>query len=388
MWIKCTMKRLLTLTVFLTITFLFGQTTPGEYTVNGVSVNTKLSDFGTAFFGKNKVIFASPKDNISITRIKWEGNNQPFLDLYIGDIDENGEITNKKRVIGDINTKYHEGVVSFTKDKKTVYFSANDYLKKRYRTDSTGTNNIQLFKAKVTSKGEWVNVIKLPFNDLSYSTGHPALSVDDTKLYFISDRPESIGKTDIYVVDINDDGTYSEPKNLGEKINTEEREMFPFISDDNILYYSSNGKPGFGDLDVYASKIFDNTVAEPINLEEPVNSKKDDFAYIIDDTNHKGYFSSNRKGGKGDDDIYRFSSFPPIHFECNQEITGILRDKDTHALLPGGTVQLLDKDGNSIKEVIVNEDASYNFELPCNTEFTLVGTAPGFPKRRSSIKNC
>ncbi len=163
-----------------------------------------------------------------------------------------------------------------------------------------------------------------------YSTGHPALSLNDKKLYMISDRPGSVGKTDIYVVDINDDGTYGKPINLGSRINTEDREMFPFISDENILYFSSDGHPGFGDLDVFASKIFDNTVSEPINLEDKVNSKKDDFAYIIDDTKHKGYFSSNRKGGKGDDDIYGFVASPPLYIDCNQAITGILRDKETN----------------------------------------------------------
>ena len=387
MWINCTMKKLLTITVFFTVSFLFGQTDPGKYSIKNVDVNTKLSDFGTAFFGKDKVIFAAPKEGAVLTRLKWGGNDQPFLDLYIGDINENGEIVNKKRIPGDVNTKYHEGVVSFTKDKKTVYYSANDYQRRKFRTDSTGTNNIQLFKASVTSKGEWVNIKKLPFNDLSFSTGHPTLNHDDTKLYFISDRPESIGKTDIYVVDINENGTYSEPRNLGPKINTVEREMFPFISDDDILYFSSNGRDeGLGELDVFASKIFDTTVADPISLGEPVNSKKDDFAYIIDDTKNKGYFSSNRKEGKGDDDIYMLTASPPIHFDCDQLISGVVRDKETEELLPGTLVVLNDKDGNKINEVVVSEDASFSFELPCDTDFTLVGTQPGFLRQEIPSK--
>ena len=355
------------------------QTSPGEYEIKILDVNTKYSDFGTTFFGKDKVIFASPKVNAVLTRTTWDGNKQPFLDLYQGTIDENNQIINKKRILGDINTKFHEGVVAFTKDLKTVYYSANNTEGGKAKKDSTGIVNIQLYKADVADNGSWNNIVKLPFNNDQYSTGHPTLSLDDKKLYFISDRPESIGKTDIYVVDIKEDGTYSKPQNLGSRINTEEREMFPFISDENILYFSSNGLPGYGELDVYASKIFDNTVAVPINLEDPVNSKKDDFAYIIDDSKLKGFFSSNRKGGKGDDDIYTFTADPGIYFECNQEISGIAKDKDTQELLPGTTIILFDAEGKELAtKTVSDEDASFSFELPCDTPFKIVATNQGY----------
>ncbi len=347
---------------------MYSQTTPGEYTVKNVITNTKFSDFGTSFFGKNKVIFASPKDNTVLTKKTWSGNNQPFLDLYIGTINEKGEIIGKKRVIGDVNGKFHEGVVCFTKDLKTVYFSANNYTdKNKAKKDSTGMVNIQLYKATVESNGEWTQIIKLPFNNDEYSTGHPTLNIDDTKLYFVSDRYGSIGKTDIYVVDVNADGTYGEPKNLGAKINTEEREMFPFISADNILYFSSNGHPGYGALDVFASRIFDTTISEPINLEDPVNSSNDDFAFIINDDKHIGYFSSNnRKDGKGDDDIYSFIAFPPLKIEGNQVISGIIIDKETQKLIPGAIVVLLDEQGNELERTIVSVNTDSNLSLSIN----------------------
>ncbi len=354
------MKKFIILILVFISAITYSQTTPGEYTIKNVITNTKYSDFGTTFFGKDKVIFASPKDNTVLTKKTWSGNNQPFLDLYIGTINEKGEIIGKKRVLGDVNNKFHEGIVSFTKDLKTVYFSANNYTENnKAKKDSTGMVNIQLYKASVSENGEWNNVVKLPFNNDEYSTGHPALNIDDTKLYFISDRPESIGKTDIYVVNVNEDNTYSEPENLGSRINTEEREMFPFISDDNVLYFSSNGLPGYGGLDVFASRIFDTTVSEPINLEDPVNSSNDDFAFIINDDKHKGYFSSNnRKDGKGDDDIYSFIAFPPLQIEGNQAISGIILDKITGEILPEAIVILQDEDGNEIDRVnmsIIND---------------------------------
>ncbi len=381
------MKQFITV-IFALVSFVaFAQTSPGEYEVKLLKVNTKYSDFGTTFFGKDKVVFASPKDNAVITRTTWEGNKQAFLDLYIGRIDENNEIVGKKRILGDINTKFHESNVCFTKDLKTVYYSANNTINNKVQKDSTGTVNIQLYKADVAANGSWKNIVKLPFNNDQYSTGHPTLNIDDSKLYFISDRPESIGKTDIYVVDVNDDGTYSEPKNLGPRINTEEREMFPFISDENILYFSSNGLPGYGELDVFASKIYDTTVAVSINLEDPVNSKKDDFAYIIDDSKLKGFFSSNRKGGKGDDDIYTFTADPGIQFECNQVVNGVTRDKDTQELLPGTAVVVYDSEGNELfTKVSSEEDASFSFELDCDTAFKLDGTTTGYLREEMEAK--
>lgn len=370
--------------LFLILLFFYAtshsQTTPGEYTIENVDVNTKNSDFGTAFFGKGKVVFAAPKAGLSITKKVWADNSQPFLDLFVGEINEKGEIVNKQKMPGDINSKYHEGVVSFTKDMKTVYYSANNYIKKRkQRTDSTGTNNIQIFRASVNENGEWGHPKLLPFNGTEFSTGHPALNIDDTELYFISDRPESIGETDIFVVTINKDGTYSDPRNLGPRINTEEREMFPFISDENILYFSSDGYLGNGELDVYASKIFDNTVSEPISLGTPVNSKKDDFAYIIDDAKHEGYFSSNREGGKGDDDIYSFVVSPPLFIECNQVISGVTKDIVTQELLPGVLVQLFDKEGNELDSFLSKlNDASFSFEQPCDATYKIIGTLEGY----------
>jgi len=383
------MKNQITLFLLFISIVLYAQNTPGEYTVENVKTNTRSSDFGTAFFGKGKVVFAAPKKGIStMDNSVWDNNNnQPYLDLFVGEINENGEIINKQKMPGDINSKYNEGVVSFTKDKKTVYFSANNYIKKKYRTDSSGTNNIQIFKATINKNGDWSNLKMLPFNSNYFSTGHPALNIDDTKLYFVSDRPGSMGKTDIFVVDVYEDGTYSEPRNLGSKINTSEREMFPFISDDNILYFSSNGHPGKGELDVFASKIFDNTVSEPINLETPVNSNKDDFSYIIDDSKDKGYFSSNRDGGKGDDDIYSFTVSPPIYIECQQAISGVVKDINTNEILPGVLIELFDEQGNELNSFISKlNDASFSFEQPCNGTYKLIGSLEGYLPKIIEIK--
>lgn len=314
------MKKIITVCLLLISMLIGAQTTPGKHSIRNLNVNTKQADFGVAFLDDNRIIFASPNEKVRIIRQVWNENDQPFLDLFVGDIDSIGQIVNKRSLEGDVNRKAHEAMVTFTKDYKTVYFSANNYNSKDKSIRSKeGFDNIQLYKASINGIGEWTNVQKLPFNSDEFQSGLPTLNKEETKLYFISDRPESIGKTDIYVVDINKDGTYGEPKNMGDRINTKEREMFPFISDENILFFSSNGHEGYGRLDVYASKVFDNSVSIPINLDQPVNSAKDDFAYILDNTQRKGYFSSNRKEGKGDDDIYSFNQDEVVFIDCLQQ---------------------------------------------------------------------
>ncbi len=381
------MKKILTLILIFISGLIYSQTSPGVYTVKNVKINTSYSDFGTAFYGKNKVVFASPKQGLTFTREERDNHQQPFLDLFIGELAEDGRIIKKQKMPGDINTKYNEGMVSFTKDMKTVYFTGNRYVKKRKRKYKKSTNFLQIFKASIDANGNWTNVTLLPFNGDDFSSGHPVLNGDDTQLYFISDRPESIGKTDIYVVDINEDGGFTEPRNLGPTINTVEREMFPFISDDNILYFSSDGYEGYGELDVFASMIYDNTVSEPINLEGPVNSNMDDFAYIINDSNNKGYFSSNRKGGKGNDDIYSFTASPPIYFECKQIVTGFIKDMKTLEIIPEAQIVLYDEEDKELQKVLSSElDGSFSFEPTCNTTYTIRGYIHGYLISELEIK--
>ena len=379
------MKKIITLSLLLCSLVLVAQSSPGKHSIRLLDVNTKNSDFGVDFYGKDKVVFATPTEKVRIVRRTWD-NDQAYLDLFIGDIDSTGQIINKRSLRGDVNRKQHEATVTFTKDLKTVYFTANNYNDKgRSVKSSTGMDNIQLYKATVNAEGEWSNIIKLPFNDKEYSTGSPSLNVDETKLYFVSDRPESIGKTDIFVVDINSDGSYSEPKNLGPKINTEEREMFPHIDEDNVLYFSSNGHEGYGNLDIFVSKIYDNSESTPLNLGEPLNSPKDDFAYILRDE-HMGYFSSNRKEGKGDDDIYSFKVDEKIFIECLQTINGVVRNNETKALMPGALIAILDSDGKQLQITAADEvEATYTFDVPCNATYTIVGTNDGFLRKEIEV---
>lgn len=175
-------------------------------------MNTSFQDFGVSYFGTNEVVFASSRKIKSIRNRTWQGNSQPFLELFRGMIDSEGEIKNVKPFSKTINTRYHESNVAFTKDLKTVYFSRDNYLNKKVKKNENGYVLIQLYKATVNENGEWVNIESLPFNSDDFDTGHPVLNRAEDKMYFTSNRPGSFGATDIYVVDIHKDGSFGELK--------------------------------------------------------------------------------------------------------------------------------------------------------------------------------
>jgi len=381
------MKLYIIILLLCSTSFISAQTTPGEYAIKNIKINTEYADFGTAFFGTDAVVFSAPKNKRSMIKNIWKPNSQAYLDLYMGTIGNEGEIVSKQKVKGTINSRFHEAVVVFTKDLKTVYFTSNNYHNNIIRNDSTGSLKLQLFKASINENREWTNIEKLPFNSDQYSTGHPALSPDDKKLYFVSDRPESVGKTDIYFVNINEDGSYSEPRNLdilGEKINTIGKEEFPFISDDYILYFSSDGQPGNGGLDIFASKIFDNSTSRPLNLGNPINSVNDDFAFIIKEG--KGYFSSNREEGKGDDDIYSFISRSPLKIECTKLIRGVVKNKETQETLEDVTISLLGENNHEIQQISTSSNGTFTFTVACNKSYKIIGLKTYFEKGEVNVK--
>jgi outer membrane protein OmpA-like peptidoglycan-associated protein len=338
--------------------------------VESLPINTKYSDFGS-FVYNNELYFASARNTDEKKKYGW--NDEPFLDLY----QVNVKMTDGKKEFGSpdfikankVNTEYHEASVAITNDGKTIYFTRDNVDKKnKLGYDKKGTSHLKLYKASLVGE-QWENIIELPFNDNYYSTGHPALNADNTKLYFVSDREGGLGQTDIYEVDIQGDNNFSAPKNLGEKINTEGREMFPFVSNDNVMYFSSDGYLGLGLLDIYKSNIIKDEEAEPVNIGAPYNSGYDDFAYFVNGDKKTGYFSSNREGGQGNDDIYGFKAE-----KCKQIIEGIARDKKTNEILAGVEVKLINKTGKIIGTVITTENGAFKFEADCNKSYTVLGS--------------
>lgn len=340
------------------------------FSIRNLDANTKEADFGTAFFN-DRVIFASSRpDKVSVQNVHtW--NNMPFLNLYVANRDKEGNLSNVDALNNKLNTRYHEGPACFTADGKTLYFTRNNYFKKKFKKDSKGINNLKIFRAK-ENNGSWQEE-NLSINSDEYSVGHPALSPDGKYLYFTSDMPGGKGMTDIYRSVINADGTIGAAENLGDAINTEGKEMFPFIDAEGNLFFSSDGQVGLGGLDVFqAPTDKKDGFGKLTNLGMPVNSTSDDFALVLDASGKSGYFSSNREGGKGDDDIYAANLLRP--FKVTYLVKGIAKDKATGEPLASTTVKLNDNAGNEIGTVTTDANGAYQFEVDPKKEYVLGGT--------------
>ena len=377
------MKNYILALLLFSVGVLYAQTDgAGKYAINLLTINSKNSDFGTAFYGEDKLVYASPKKGITLVNDVWVDNNQRFLELYVGDILPNGDLENVKLMKGEVNTRYHEADVVFTRDLKTVYFTRNNFYNKKLARSEKEMANLAMFKASINEEGEWVNIIPMPFNNVEYSVGHPALSPDEKTLYFISDMPGGYGQTDIFKVAINQSG-FGNPENLGWKINSSAKEFSPFV-DGEVLYFSSDKEGGMGGFDVYATRLVDYT-PEPILLNEPINSKADDVTFIINSKTRKGYVSSNRSGGVGDDDLYSFIEEEPVIFKCRQLITGEVRDQNTTEIIRGAVVAIKDLDGNVVEEVVVDEEGMFELPAYCDTSYKLEGSKEGYTTQSKSL---
>ncbi|MNQ28522.1 Photosystem I chlorophyll a apoprotein [compost metagenome] len=338
----------------------------GRYEIADAGVNSEYSDYGSALINGN-LVFASARDTGGVSKKVFKWTNKSFTNLYSAAIMPAGEMGKPERFSKKINSKFNESSPVFTQDGQTMYFTRNNFLEGKRGNDAKKITLLKLYKATL-EEGNWVNVTELPFNSDEYSIAHPALSADGQRLYFASDMPGTLGQSDLFFVQINSDGTFSAPQNLGKAINTEGRETFPFVSADNELYFASDGRPGLGGLDVFVSKINDDgSYGDVQNVGAPINGGQDDFAMMIDSKNKNGYFTSNRDGGHGYDDIYRFTEIRKLN--CEQTLAGDINDSETLTFLGGTKVTLLDSQFKIIKETVADANGKYAFEVDCGKTY-------------------
>jgi outer membrane protein OmpA-like peptidoglycan-associated protein/tetratricopeptide (TPR) repeat protein len=353
----------------------------GIYTIENAGINSKYSDYGSAVVD-NKLIFTSARDTGGVGQRKHAWTGEHFTNLYAAGV--NGELipSNPVRYDANINSKFHEATPVFTKDGNTMYFTRNNYLDGKKGKDANKVILLKIYKATLVNN-RWTNVTELPFNSNNFSTAHPALSPDEQTLYFASDRPGTIGQSDLYKVTINSNGTFGEPVNLGAEINTEGRETFPFVTKDNQLYFASDGHPGLGGLDIFTTKINnDGSFGEVENDGAEVNSPKDDFGYYRDSEINKGFFSSNRDGGLGSDDIYRFTSKD----KCKQILKGIVTDSATGEALAGVQLILLNKQYKVIAETTTDASGYYAFDVNCRKTYHIRANKKDYTSKETKLK--
>jgi outer membrane protein OmpA-like peptidoglycan-associated protein len=355
----------------------------GRYKIEDAGINSKYSDYGS-FVYDNKVYFASARDTGNFSQRKHKWTNEYFTNLYFSDVDPATNTASKvNKFKTSINTKFHESSPVFTKDGKTVYFTRNNYVNGKKGKDDNKITLVKIYKATLDNNGKWTNITELPFDSDNYSTAHPALSPDEKTLYFASDMPGTLGQSDIYKVSINNNGGYSTPENLGNTINTEGKETFPYVTSENEIYFASDGHPGLGGLDVFVGKIEDNgTISNIQNVGADVNSPQDDFAYIIDPASRRGYFSSNKEGGQGSDDIYKFLETRKL--QCVQTLEGIITDSQTNVVLPDTKVTLYE--GTTIKNTTISDaSGSYTFAVECGKTYNVRAEKQDYTTKEVSV---
>jgi outer membrane protein OmpA-like peptidoglycan-associated protein/tetratricopeptide (TPR) repeat protein len=331
----------------------------GRHSIENAGINSKVMDFGAAFY-KNQLVFTSARDTAGSRIHNW--TNQGFTTLYSSEVREDGSLTEPEVFSKSISTKVNESTPVFTSDGNTMYFTRNNFNNGRKGKDEAGTILLKVYRASNVN-GVWSNVIELPFNSDSYSVAHPALSADEKYLYFSSNMPGTLGASDLFKVEIKNDGTFGVPSNLGPDINTEGRETFPFIAKDNVLYFASDGHLGLGGLDVFASKIYDEKFnGKPVNIGSPINSNTDDFGYIIDVQSRIGFFTSNRGGGEGSDDIYKFKEKIKLPIDNIESMTGVIRDEETNEIIPNTDVTLFNDKMEEVITVKSDKDGKFSFD--------------------------
>lgn len=272
------------------------------------NLNTSHSEFSPVFY-KNKIVFASSRSDDMVNENADSWDNQPFLNVYASEVQpgKNGGselVKRAKNFSWRVNTEYHDGPLCFNPEQNIMYITRVNYVLNK--SDKNFINRPKIYISNLKGS-KWEKPVPFPYNSDSYTVQHPAISADGQWLFFSSDMPGGEGGADIYVSK-KEGESWGKPENLGPGVNTPGNEVFPYVRKDGMLYFSSDGHPGFGGLDLFSSAKVDEKYIAAQHLDAPLNSSTDDFGILFSEDFNKGYFSSDRQGGKGLDDIYSFTA--------------------------------------------------------------------------------
>ena len=335
-----------------------------KYTVQSSTLNSGQSNFSPVFY-KEGVVFATDRDTKGKT-YEWTG--RPFLEMYYAQGSPDKGYSAPIRLTGDVNGIYHDGPAAFTSKGDTIYFTRNNYLKRKAKESSLEEINLKIYQASKKDTS-WVNLKEFPFNSNEYSTGHPTLSNDGNTMYFVSDMPSGLGGSDIYMSQkIN--GEWNKPVNMGPSINTSYNEMFPVLWKDSVLYFSSEGHFNFGGLDIFQSVKRSGGWSMARNAGYPINTSYDDFGIAMNDSGTAGLLSSNRNTANStQDNIYSFT-VNDIRFN----LEGIAVEKATQKPLQDVKIELLNTQTNKKEIAMTAVDGKFKFKLDPESEFSIVGS--------------
>lgn len=335
-----------------------------QFIVKPVGINSPQSDFASALY-KDGLVFVSGRHNKTSKEIDGR-TGEHYLDLYyteqIGD-----RFVDPIPFSETFNSKYHEGPACFTPNERFVFFTRN-----KGHVNLEGKSELNIYSSRFNGKS-WDKPELFLFSGRAYSIGHPSISSDGRYLYFISNMKGGYGGTDIYVCR-KLGFTWSKPINLGPTVNTSGNEMFPFVGDDNYLYFASDGHIGFGGLDIFKTTFERNSWTYPVNLGLPFNSEKDDFGFIFKGSKESGFFSSNRRGN---DDIFSFTQNP----EMVTAIHGRMVDRYSKKSISDVNIVLMDNLSRE-KSTKSSENGIFKIDIFDHKNYSLIVSKPGYKTKR------
>jgi outer membrane protein OmpA-like peptidoglycan-associated protein len=341
------------------------KSNPQKFNINSVKeINTEFSDY-SPYYSNGKLFWSSTRKE-SQGNLIFEWTGQKMCDLFEVDYTNNAIGGKPSNLKGKINSNYNDGALCADTSGNVIYFTQCNGI------DGKGIN-CKIF-VSYKQNNLWSDPTLLPFNSDSFSCGQPSISKDGKKLYFSSDMPGGLGEKDIYVAQYDEiKATWQKPINLGNTVNTYADDMFPYISEDNELYYASKGKGGLGGLDLFKTADSINTYKLPVNLQYPINSGGDDFGISFipkwqwSEEKPIAFFSSNRINGMGDDDIYSISIKPYVFL-----VKGKVLDREGNAVLSKANVSLTSDKGAPIFNILTNENGLFTGEIPLNAFQNLI----------------
>jgi peptidoglycan-associated lipoprotein len=340
---------------------------PTRYKVeNMVYFNSKQSDFSPAYAKEDykHVVFSSSREGSTGNKTSTV-TGEYYSDLFKTRVDRKGKWSEPVPAGETVNSEFDEGAPSTNEKCNTLYYTS-------FREDKEGNMVCKIFVANKDGI-EWGTSEALALVSDSITVGHPAISPDELSLLFVAEMKGGMGNKDIWkVTRASKTDAWGKPVNLGSQINTSGNEVFPYIHSDGTLYFSSDGYPGMGGLDIFAANLSAEGNWTLENMKYPINSAADDFGIIFEIEKERGYFSSNRSGGKGSDDIYQFS-LPPIEFN----LLGTVKNQKTDEIIAGADLTLIGSDGTNIAKK-TESDGSFSVKLAPTTDYRIVARRGGF----------
>lgn len=349
-----------------------------------VPINSPEADLGVTIMD-DLLLFSSARGEGIGGKSEYRWDDQPYLNLYTALL--KGNSASEPLVMRkDLNHRYHDGTASYDSLTRRLYFTRDNVYYGTLNKAKNGELKLGIFYTDITAgefnQKEWGGLVPFEHNDPEFNTGHPCISPDGKRLYFASDRPGGQGGTDIWYSDNLGNSQWGVPQNMGDKVNTSGNEMYPFLSSDSVLYFSSNAHPGLGGYDIFYCRLTPGGPSGVINMGYPLNTRYDDRNLILLKDDSTGFFVSDRSGGQGSDDIYGCTVHPPM-----QMIRGRVIDKKSREPINGAVLDVKNGLGRFMDDAKVTmlEDGKFEIEAPFANAYSITGTKNGYLQNSVNI---